>query len=66
MVSTLAPRMLAAGPTNSDAFSAEGQVRVITDGDHMLVQMNTSGNSGADSVIELTGNIDVTAIDFTL
>jgi Ca2+-binding RTX toxin-like protein len=50
----------------SAAFSAEGQVRVVTDGDHMLVQMNTSGTSGADSVIELTGNINVTATDFTL
>lgn len=50
----------------ADAFTAEGQVRVVTEGDHLLVQMNTSGTTGADSVIELTGNIDVTAIDFTL
>jgi Ca2+-binding RTX toxin-like protein len=48
------------------AFSAEGQVRVVTDGDHMLVQMNTSGTSGVDSEIELTGHLTVTAIDFTL
>jgi Ca2+-binding RTX toxin-like protein len=50
----------------SAPFSAEGQVRVVTDGDHMLVQMNTSGTSGAESVIELTGNINVTATDFVL
>jgi len=50
----------------SDAFSAEGQVRVVTEGDHMLVQMNTIGTSGADSVIELTGNLNATANDFVL
>jgi serralysin len=55
----------------SAAFTAEGQVRVVTEGDHTLVEMNTSqiysGTvSGADSVIELNGNIDVTATDFVL
>jgi serralysin len=55
----------------SAPFTAEGQVRVVTEGDHTLVEMNTSQiysgtASGADSVIELNGNIDVTATDFVL
>jgi hypothetical protein len=50
----------------SAAFTAEGQVRVVTEDDHMLVQMNTFDNSGAESMIQLTGNIDVTATDFVL
>jgi serralysin len=50
----------------SAPFTAEGQVRVVTEGDHTLVQMNTFDGLGAESAIELTGNIDITATDFVL
>jgi serralysin len=48
------------------AFTAEGQVRVIADGDHTLVQMNTSGAGGAESEIELAGHVALNAHDFVL
>jgi len=50
----------------SAAFTAEGQVRVVVEGDHTLVQMNTSGASGAESEIQLAGHIAVNAHDFVL
>jgi len=35
-------------------FSAAGQVRAIQSGDHVLIQINTTGAGSAESVIELT------------
>jgi serralysin len=50
----------------SQAFSAEGQIRVVTEGDHTLVQINTTGNGGTDSEIQLAGHITLSANDFVL
>ena len=50
----------------SSNFSAEGQVRAFFEGDHTLVALNTSGTSGAESQIELAGNVTLTAADFLL
>ena len=47
-------------------FSAEGQVRVFFEGDHTVVALNTTGNSGAESQIQIAGHIDLTASDFIL
>ncbi len=38
----------------SAAFTAAGQVRAIQSGDHVLVQINTTGTGIAESVIELS------------
>ena len=35
------------------AFTAEGQVRYFFEGDHTVVEVNTTGNSGADMQIQL-------------
>ena len=48
----------------SKGFSAEGQVRVVTEGDHTVVQLNTTGLGGADSEIQLTGHITLSSADF--
>jgi Ca2+-binding RTX toxin-like protein len=50
----------------SKAFTAEGQVRVVTEGDHNVIQLNTSGVSGAEAEIHLTGQVNVAASDFFL
>ena len=47
-------------------FSGEGQVRVVTEGDHKVVQLNTSGLGGAESEIQLTGLVTVSGDDFLL
>jgi serralysin len=47
-------------------FSAEGQVRAFVEGDHTVVALNTSGISGAESQIELTGLVNVSGGDFLL
>jgi serralysin len=47
-------------------FTAEGQVRVIAEGDHTLVQLNTSGAGVADSEIQLSGHVNLAASDFVL
>ena len=47
-------------------FSGEGQVRVVTEGDHKVVQLNTSGLGGAESEIQLTGLVTVSDGDFLL
>jgi Ca2+-binding RTX toxin-like protein len=47
-------------------FSAEGQVRVVAEGDHLLVQMNTTGTGGVDSEIQLAGHPVISGIDFIL
>jgi serralysin len=48
------------------SFSAEGQVRAFVEGDHTVVALNTSGLSGAESQIELTGIANVSDGDFLL
>jgi Ca2+-binding RTX toxin-like protein len=50
----------------SNDFSADGQVRVITEGDHTLVQLNTIGTGVAEAEIELSGHINLSASDFLL
>ena len=47
-------------------FSAEGQVRFFFEGDHTVVALNTIGTGGAESQIELAGNISLAAADFVL
>jgi Ca2+-binding RTX toxin-like protein len=49
-----------------DTFTAEGQVRFFFEGDHTVVALNTSGTSGAESQIELTGLVNVSGGDFLL
>ena len=50
----------------TQAFSAEGQVRVVTEGDNTLVQINTTGNDGTESEIQLAGHVTLFAADFVL
>ena len=47
-------------------FTAEGQVRFFFEGDHTVVALNTTGTSGAESQIELAGNITLSEADFIL
>ena len=47
-----------------NAFTAEGQVRFFHEGDHTVVEVNTSGSSGADMQIELAGRAQLAASDF--
>ena len=49
-----------------NAFSAEGQVRVFTEGDNTIVQVNNDGDLLAEGEIQLTGNINLAAGDFIL
>jgi Ca2+-binding RTX toxin-like protein len=51
---------------NGDGFTAEGQVRFFVEGDHTVVEANTTGGSGAEMQVELSGNINLTAGDFLL
>ncbi|MEK0083996.1 M10 family metallopeptidase C-terminal domain-containing protein [Benzoatithermus flavus] len=46
------------------AFTAEGQVRYAQSGGHTLVEVNTSGRSGAEMVIDLQGDVSLQASDF--
>ena len=63
-----------AGPLGNEAFtfigsadfSAEGQIRVFNENGNTIVQLNTSGASGAESEIELTGLVNPSASDFIL
>src|SRR3954447_8689785 len=48
------------------AFTAPWQVREGTAGGHGTVEVNTSGSSGAEMVIDLNGNGTLTANDFIL
>jgi Ca2+-binding RTX toxin-like protein len=50
----------------SAAFTDEGQVRAVTVGASTIVQLNTSGASGAEAEIELFGNVTLSASDFFL
>jgi Ca2+-binding RTX toxin-like protein len=50
----------------SAQFSAEGQVRVVTEGSKTIVQLNTLGSSNIDMAIELTGIHALSASDFLL
>jgi Ca2+-binding RTX toxin-like protein len=47
-------------------FTAEGQVRFFFEGDHTVVALNTSGTSGAEAQIELTGQVNLAQGDFVL
>jgi Ca2+-binding RTX toxin-like protein len=47
-------------------FTAPWQVREGTAGGHATVEVNTSGSSGAEMVIDLNGNGTLTANDFIL
>ena len=47
-------------------FSAEGQVRVATEGSKTIVELNTLGSSNVDMAIELTGIHALSASDFIL
>jgi Ca2+-binding RTX toxin-like protein len=63
-----------AGTSGNDAFTfigdkgftAAGQVHVVAEGGHTLLEFNTSGNSGAEMQIELKGIVNVQANDFIL
>lgn len=48
------------------AFSAEGQIRAVTSGGHTLLQINTTGVSGAEMVIELNSIVAIGASNFIL
>jgi|SRR4051812_32659940 len=50
----------------SNTFTDEGQVRVFTDAGNTIVELNSSGTSGAESQIELTGLVNLSASDFFL
>ena len=41
-------------------------MRFAFEGDHTVVQLNTVGSGGAESEIELAGNINLTIVDFVL
>jgi Ca2+-binding RTX toxin-like protein len=47
-------------------FSAEGQVRVASEGSKTIVELNTLGSSTIDMAIELTGSHALSASDFLL
>jgi Ca2+-binding RTX toxin-like protein len=46
------------------AFTAEGQVRFFFENDHTVVEVNTTGNSGAEMQIQLDGRVQLAAADF--
>jgi Ca2+-binding RTX toxin-like protein len=46
------------------AFTAEGQIRFAVSDGHTFVQVNTSGAGGAEMVIDLLGNIQLSAANF--
>lgn len=45
----------------TQAFNAEGQVRVVQSGNHTIVQLNTTGRTGAEMTIQLD-NFTATAL----
>jgi Ca2+-binding RTX toxin-like protein len=47
-------------------FSAEGQIRVFTEGGDMIVQVNNDGDLLAEGEIQLTGVSNLVAGDFIL
>ena len=47
-------------------FSAAGQVRVVSEGDHTVVQINTAGTGVAEMEIQIAGHPTVSAADFIL
>jgi Ca2+-binding RTX toxin-like protein len=49
-----------------NTFTAEGQVRFFFEGDHTVVALNTTGPGGADSQIELAGQVNLAGGDFFL
>ena len=49
-----------------NAFSAEGQVRVFTEGANTIVQVSNDGDLLPDFEIQLTGNLSLAAGDFVL
>jgi Ca2+-binding RTX toxin-like protein len=50
----------------TEAFTAAGQVRYFFEGDHTVVELNTTGANGAESQIELNGHLNLAAGDFLL
>ena len=46
------------------AFTAEGQVRYFFEGDHTVVEVNTTGNSGADMQLRLDHHVSLASTDF--
>ena len=56
------------GFVGTGAFSGEGQVRTFVSGvtDNLVVEVNTSGSSGAEFQIELAGLQSVASLDFIL
>jgi Ca2+-binding RTX toxin-like protein len=48
----------------TNGFSAPNQVRFFFEGDHTVVAINTSGNSGAETEIELAGKVNPVSSDF--
>ena len=48
------------------AFTSAGQIRSYYQGDHTIVEFNTSDAAGAEMVIELSGHVALTAYDFVL
>ena len=48
------------------AFTGPGQVRFFFEGNTTVVAMNTAGNGGAEAEIQLSGLIDLAAVDFIL
>ena len=49
-----------------NAFSAEGQIRVFTEGANTIVQVNNGGDLFAEGEIQLTGVFNLAAGDFIL
>ena len=47
-------------------FTAEDQVRYFFEGNHTVVEINTTGHSGAETQIQLDGHINLMASDFFL
>ena len=48
--------------SGGNAFSAEGQIRVFTEGGNTIVQVNNDGDLLAEGEIQLTGNINLAAV----
>lgn len=51
---------------STQSFSAEGQVRYFFEGAKTIIQLNTTGTSGAEMEIELTGIRQLGSSDFVL
>ena len=50
----------------SAAFTAEGQVRAVVIGPHLMLEMNTSGSGGAEMMVVLSGATGVLGTDLLL